>query len=43
MNKRFWPNNERRAPEYDRVVFSAFFRQICLETCRNFELDEDFD
>ena len=26
-----------------RVVFSAFFRQICQETCRNFELDEDFD
>ena len=23
-----------------RVVFSAFFRQICRETCRNFELDE---
>ena len=26
-----------------RVVFSAFFRHICQETCRNFELDEDFD
>ena len=25
-----------------RVVFSAFFRQIYQETCRNFELDEDF-
>ena len=22
--------------------FSAFFRQICQETCRNFERDEDF-
>ena len=26
-----------------RVVFAQFFRQICQENCRNFELDEDFD